>query len=204
MSLLKGTRLQPANCSVISKRNLCKTMEEPLKTILLLGVTLLLAGPAFGQSVGEKTGVNSALGVTPKTADFVNEAVTSDMFEIQSSKLAAERTQGDVQTFAQQMVSDHTKTTSELKGLAPTAKVQIPDRMTSSQQSMLEKLKGLKGKDFAKQYMDDQVSAHKDAVSLFERYGKAGDNEKLKNWASQTLPTLQHHLDMAQGTYKNM
>jgi putative membrane protein len=179
-------------------------MEENLRTIFLLGATLLLAGPAFGQSVGEKTGVNSALGITPKTADFVNEAATSDMFEIQSSKLAAERTQGDVQTFAQQMISDHTKTTGELKGLAPDAKVQMPDQMTGSQRSMLDKLKGLEGKDFAKQYMDDQVSAHKDAVSLFERYGKGGDDEKLKNWASQTLPTLQHHLDMAQGTYNNL
>jgi putative membrane protein len=52
--------------------------------------------------------------------------------------------------------------------------------------------------------MDDQVSAHKDAVSLFERYGKGGDNDQLKSWATQTLPTLQHHLDMAQTIYKNM
>jgi putative membrane protein len=102
------------------------------------------------------------------------------------------------------MVSDHTKTTSELKGLAPAASVPLPEQMTSSQQSMLDKLKGLQGKDFAKQYMDDQVSAHKDAVSLFERYGKGGDNDQLKNWATQTLPTLQHHLDMAQGIYKKM
>jgi putative membrane protein len=42
------------------------------------------------------------------------------------------------------------------------------------------------------------VSAHKNAVSLFERYGKGGDNNELKGWATQTLPTLQHHLDMAQ------
>jgi putative membrane protein len=69
---------------------------------------------------------------------------------------------------------------------------------------MLDKLKGLKGNDFAKQYMDDQVSAHKDAVSLFERYGKGGDNDQLKSWANQTVPTLQHHLDMAQSVYKNM
>ena len=52
--------------------------------------------------------------------------------------------------------------------------------------------------------MDDQVSAHKTAVSLSERYGKGGDNTKLKEWANQTLPTLQHHLEMAQGIYKNM
>jgi putative membrane protein len=52
--------------------------------------------------------------------------------------------------------------------------------------------------------MDDQVSAHKSAVSLFERYGKGGDNTKLKDWADHTLPTLRHHLEMSQGIYKNM
>jgi putative membrane protein len=102
------------------------------------------------------------------------------------------------------MVTDHTKTTGELQGLAPAANVSPPKQMTTSQEDMLDKLKGLKGNDFAKQYMDDQVSAHKDAVSLFERYGKGGDNDKLKSWANQTVPTLQHHLDMAQSVYKNM
>jgi putative membrane protein len=42
------------------------------------------------------------------------------------------------------------------------------------------------------------VSGHKDAVSLFERYSKSGDNPKLKDWAGKTLPTLRHHLEMAQ------
>jgi hypothetical protein len=43
-----------------------------------------------------------------------------------------------------------------------------------------------------------QVSAHKDAVSLFERCTKGGEDPKLKDWAGKTLPTLQHHLEMAQ------
>ena len=42
-----------------------------------------------------------------------------------------------------------------------------------------------------------QVDAHKSAVSLFQRYAKGGDNTKLKDWAQKTLPTLQHHLEMA-------
>jgi putative membrane protein len=79
-----------------------------------------------------------------------------------------------------------------------------PRKVLEWAQDMLDKLRGLNGKDFAKQYMDDQVSAHKQAVSLFQRYGKGGDNEPLKGWAAQTLPTLQHHLDMAQGIYKDM
>jgi putative membrane protein len=48
-----------------------------------------------------------------------------------------------------------------------------------------------------------QVSAHKDAVSLFERYSKSGDNPKLKDWAGKTLPTLRHHLEMAQALDKS-
>jgi putative membrane protein len=175
-----------------------------MRKLLLLSACLLVASPVYAQSVGEKTGVNSALGITPKTADFVNEAATSDMFEIQASKLAASRTTGEVQTFANQMVTDHSKTTGDLSKLAQGANTPLPAEMTSSQKSMLTKLDGLQGNDFSKQYMDDQVSVHKDAVSLFERYGKGGDSEQLKSWASQTLPTLQHHLDMAQEIYKKM
>ena len=48
-----------------------------------------------------------------------------------------------------------------------------------------------------------QVSAHKDAVSLFERYAKDGENAKLKDWAGKTLSALQHHLEMAQNLDKN-
>jgi putative membrane protein len=48
-----------------------------------------------------------------------------------------------------------------------------------------------------------QVGAHKDAVSLFERYAKGGENTKLKDWAGNTLPALQHHLQMADQMDKN-
>jgi putative membrane protein len=59
-------------------------------------------------------------------------------------------------------------------------------------------LRSLDGQDFIKQYLDDQVSAHKDAILLFERYGRGGDNDKLKGWAAETLPALRHHLEMVQ------
>ena len=116
-----------------------------MKTLLILTACLMLTAPAYAQSVGEKTGVNSTLGIAPKTVDFVAEAATSDMFEIRSSKLAASRSTGDVQTFANQMVTDHTKTTGELTGLAQGANIPVPTAMTSSQESMLTKLQGLQG-----------------------------------------------------------
>ena len=102
------------------------------------------------------------------------------------------------------MVADHTKTSSELKGLVTGGKVKadLPDALDSSHQSKLDKLKGESGKDFSSDFDSDQVSAHKDAVSLFERYAKGGDNADLKNWAGKTLPVLKHHLAMAQALKK--
>jgi putative membrane protein len=168
------------------------------KIAVALAACMLAATPALAQSTGEKTGVNSALGITPKTADFITEAAQSDMFEIASSKLAETKTKGPVNGFAQQMVTDHTKTTNELKPIAQKDNVPLPPDMSDSQKDMITKLQGLSGQDFAKQYMDDQVSGHKDAVSLFQRYGKGGDKPQAKAWANKTLPILQHHLDMAQ------
>jgi putative membrane protein len=168
---------------------------------LAAGLALaLLATPALAQSVGEKTGVNSTLGITPATADFVKEAAISDMFEIQSSQLAQQRGNATEKTFAATMIKDHTKTTDDLKSMVSSGdiKAELPTALDSPKQSELDKLKGLKGADFSSRYDADQVSGHKDAVSLFERYAKGGDNPKLKDWAGKTLPTLRHHLEMAQ------
>ena len=102
------------------------------------------------------------------------------------------------------MVADHTKTSAELKSAVQgNADTPLPTALDSSHQSKLDKLKSLNGVDFTKNYHDVQVSAHKDAVSLFERYAKGGDNAKLKDWAGKTLPALQHHLEMAQTMNKN-
>jgi putative membrane protein len=159
------------------------------------------AAPSFAQSIPEKTGVNQALAIAPKTEDFVTLAAQSDMLEIQSSKLALQKSDSDkTKTFAQNMIDDHTKTSTELKELVSSGKVKVsaPSALDKKHEAKLDKLTKLQGKDFTKEYDDMQVSAHKDAVSLFERYGKDGDNPDLKAFASKTLPALKEHLQMAQ------
>jgi putative membrane protein len=161
---------------------------------------VLLATPVLAQSMGEKTGVNSALGVAPSTADFVKEAAISDMFEIQSSQIAQERGNASEKPFAAMMINDHQKTSDDIKAMLSSGdvKAELPTVLDGTHQSSLDKLKSLKGSDFSARYDSDQVSGHKDAVSLFERYAKGGENPKLKDWADKTLPTLRHHLEMAQ------
>jgi putative membrane protein len=174
------------------------------KTILTVAAAaLLISTSAFAQSVGEKTGVNSTLGISPTTADFVKEAAMSDMTEIAASKLGQERGNAQEKTFAGQMITDHTKTSEELKSMAPAdATAAIPTALDSSSRSKIDKLRDAKPEDFSSDFDSMQVSAHKDAVSLFERYAKGGEDPKLKDWAGKTLPALQHHLEMAQNLGK--
>lgn len=176
-----------------------------MKTLLLASTALLVATAAFAQSVPEKTGVNSALGIAPKTEDFVTIAAQSDMLEIESSKLALQKADSDkTKQFAEKMIKDHTESSAKLKGLVSSRKVKAdaPSALDKAHQAKLDKLAKLNGKDFTKEYDDMQVSAHKDAVSLFERYGKDGDNADLKAFAGKTLPHLQEHLKMAQDLSK--
>jgi putative membrane protein len=92
------------------------------RLIIALGC-ILFAGPALAQSAGEKTGVNSALGISPTTADFVKEVAISDMFEIASNELAQDKGNAAEKSFASRMVTDHTKTSTELKTLVSSSKV---------------------------------------------------------------------------------
>ena len=177
-------------------------MKRSVVIIALSAVFLSTA--AFAQSAGEKTGVNSTLGIAPKTADFIKEAATSDMLEIEAAKVAQQKGNADEKTFAGQMITDHTKTSSELKSMVSgEMSAAIPTALDDSSQKKLDKLRNAKPEDFASEYDPMQVSAHKDAVSLFERYAKGGDDPKLKDWAGKTLPALQHHLQMAEDMNKN-
>ena len=115
----------------------------------LLSIPAMTA-PSFAQSVGEKTGVNALTGTSPTTADFVKEAAISDMFEIQSSELADQKSNGATKAFASKMIADHTKISAELKKMVAAGDVNasIPSALDSSHQSMIDKLKGAERQRF--------------------------------------------------------
>ena len=161
------------------------------RSIIALGC-VLLAGPALAQSVGEKTGVNSPLGIAPTTADFVKEVAISDMFEIESSKLAQDKGNAAEKSFASMMVTDHTAANNELASLAATKGVQLPPQNPDLVTDWSKKTD-----DVDATYVKKMVSDHEEAVKLFEKASKSTDAD-IAAFAQKTLPTLQHHLAMAQ------
>jgi putative membrane protein len=134
-----------------------------------------------------------------KAPNFVTLAASSDMFEVQSSKIALQRsTNPDVKRFAQMMIDAHTKTTAALKGLiAGQSNLSPPTALSADLQSKLDALGSVSPADFDKTYLNDQIDGHQSALNVMQRYAKDGDLEPLKQFAAHTAPTVQQHLDKA-------
>lgn len=137
-----------------------------------------------------------------KAATFVEKAAASDMFEIEAAKLVAKRsTNADVKAFAAKMEKAHAKTTEDLKAAisASGAALAPPTALPEDLQGKLDDLTKADAKDFDKKYADSQVDAHQAALNLLQRYAQDGDTAALKAFAAATAPTVQEHLNMAEG-----
>ena len=139
-----------------------------------------------------------------KAPNFVTLVADSDMFEVQSSKIALQRSTDDgVKSFARMMIAAHTKTTATLKGLiADQNNLSPPTALPSDLQGKLDNLGSVSPADFDKSYLDDQVDGHQSALNVMQRYAKDGDLEPLKQFAADTAPTVQQHLDKAKALRK--
>ena len=127
----------------------------------------------------------------PSAQEFVNKVAISDMFEIQASQLAlSKQADADTKPFAEKMVQDHQKTSSELKGVVEGSmvKLTLPTSLDSEHQKMLNELNAKSGKDFDQTYDQIQVKAHREAVALFEAYSKSGEGFRAENLGRQNAP----------------
>jgi len=131
---------------------------------------------------------------TDDPGDFVRTAAQDGNAEVVMGKLAAGKTKNaQIKAFANMMVTDHTAAGTELKSIATKKKFDFPSD-NGSNQSTIDSLN--KATDsFDKDYVDEMVKAHENAVSLFQKQADNGTDADLKAFASKTLPKLKEHLD---------
>lgn len=134
-------------------------------------------------------------------AEFAVEAANGGLLEVQLGTLALTKaTTPEVKQFAQMMVDEHGKANNELKALAQQKNITLPTTMSDDYQKKYDKLNEKSGIEFDKEYMDLMVKDHKEDVRKFEKQAEKGDDSDIKAWASRTLPTLKHHLEVAEAT----
>jgi len=143
----------------------------------------------------------AALQVRGMRADqYVKKSAMSDLFEIEASKLALQRTENpDVKAFAQRMVDDHTQSTQKLQGLLQSASIGAtpPTALDRAHQRMLEQLQNASAKQFDRLYMQMQVKGHQAALKVQQGYSRHGDSDQLKSFASDARSMVQDHLNEA-------
>jgi putative membrane protein len=148
-----------------------------------------------------------AADVPPATKTFTDKVAVSNKFEIDTSELALKYGKSaDVKAFAQKMINDHQKAGADFKAALAQASIEPPaDSLDVAHTAKYAKLRLFtteKGFDAA--YVDEQLKAHEDAVATFKDYAANGPTAAVKSFAEKTLPTLEHHLEMAKSLKSKM
>lgn len=95
------------------------------------------------------------------------------------------------------MVTDHTKANEKLTALAAQDGFTVSMGPTSTQQAAINHLKALQGPSFDSAYKTMMLDDHQKTVALFKAEAASGANMDLREFAKDTLPTLENHLAMA-------
>lgn len=141
----------------------------------------------------------SAAEPSAKTSDFVHKASEANLFEIESSNLAIQKTSAkDVKDFAQQMVADHTHMGDQMKKAITASGTNLTpaSALEDEHQKTLDTLKAASAATFDNLYVQAQSKAHDEAVTLFDDYAQNGDDDVFKKLASDSLPMLKKHQEM--------
>jgi putative membrane protein len=137
---------------------------------------------------------------------YVMAAGMSDLYEINSSQIALQKTQNPkIRQFATMLIKDHQKTTAatmkaaQKAGLTPT-----PPVLDAGTTASLTELQNASATDFDRLYIGQQIPAHQAAFQLHSHYANAGDKPQLRTSARAAIAPVQHHLDMATKMQKDM
>jgi putative membrane protein len=168
------------------------------RLILAAGLAVAMAAPAFAQ--GNKPPAMRTTSNTPSAQTFVKKAAITNMFEIKAGQIAQQKSQNSkVDSYAQMIVNDHQQMQNKLESEAKNVKsISVPSKLDHAHQKLVDKLQSASGAKFLKTFKNQQVKGHKQAIQLFQSYGRSGQNANLKQLAQSGLPMLQKHLRTAE------
>ena len=174
------------------------------RTLVILagcGALCACASPQIAANApsADLAGVDVAAVVAGNGADYVMKAGASDLFEIESSRIALTRARdADVRAYAQMMIDHHTRTSAQVMeaaradGLNPPAPILPADKMRK-----LDALRTVSAETFDQAYVREQLTGHTEALVLHQNFAEEGRVEALKRVAGAAVPIVRSHLDRA-------
>lgn len=169
-------------------------MKTTLTLVYGISMTLFLSGSAWA-------GEGTRTGQLPAPDDkFVQDAIAGGKTEVKLGQIASEKaTSPEVRDFGKRMAQDHANANAQLDRILTEQGITEPGAMEKSTRSAGQ-LEGTSGPDFDHAYMQNMIRDHKDDIAEFKKEAAEGRDPQIRDWAAQTLPTLEEHLKMAEQT----
>lgn len=183
-------------------------MQKSIVIIVAASALLAACGESDDQNVVNATqdaasvpvGQMSAMTLGANTVEgYVTNAAMGDMYEIRAAEMALERTQnGEVRALAQMIVNDHRAASEALRNVVMTQQidVEMPTELDERRQGLLDNLRD--ADNFDEVFVDQQVAAHQEALTLHRGFADNEDAPELAAHASNVVPKLEAHLEQAQ------
>jgi putative membrane protein len=166
-------------------------MKTMMCCAVLAGASILIPNKAKAQSDDDKK--------------FLATAAQSDKNEIALSKIAEQKaTNPAVKRFAEKMVKEHSEMTDSMKPFAEQWGLTAPTGVDEDHQKELDKLNGLSGHDFDKEYMDQMVSDHAKALDAFTKEAKDTKDAKFRAAVIKGKTAVAAHKNMAYDLKKKL
>jgi len=168
--------------------------------IVVASAATLASSAAFAQHHSDGSyGRSHSHSLSAADRKFMEDAARAGVAEVSLGQMATNKASHDnVRSFARMMVDDHSAANDQLQSLAANRGVALPSHLASNERSLQQHLDGMSGRSFDRAYVQAMVKDHRKAVSLFRKEASSGHDNEVTQWASETLPRLQHHLREAE------
>ncbi|WP_095147360.1 MULTISPECIES: DUF4142 domain-containing protein [unclassified Pseudomonas] len=141
-------------------------------------------------------GARSALAESP--VDFINEASAQGMADIEVSRMAHQKTESKaIKDYTIVVINDRTTANQHLAKIA--RKLDLP---VAPREEVMSKAKTLiphiqEGESFDSAYTASQVKTTEHTIEHLQQEASTTDVPEIKAFVEETLPRLEHHLQMA-------
>lgn len=82
--------------------------------------------------------------------------------------------------------------------------LKLPLELDTRRSTMIDHLRKAPDDAFDGHYLDQQVAAHKETLSLMRSYRDGGDDERLKQFARESAPMIESHLERVEAAQQRL
>ena len=149
--------------------------------------------PSMQDSIGHPNDTAQEM----KDKMFLRKAGEGGLAQVQLGKLAVEKASSqDVKDFGQKMVDEHTKMNNDMAPIAGSMGVMLPKKMTKDDQAEYDRLNGMSGDDFDKEYLAYMVKDHHEDLREFRVEAVSTSDPALKEAVDKGAGVIRAHMVM--------